>query len=121
MKGFISMYFSEPIRSQNNIRLCWINFEDEDSLKDSLDKLSAEKLSYQSIVDINKKFINTEGFKFFPIKSEALKTKKLNITPMIDASRITEDIVLTKKLIEKLDKAMDIEVSAYDLSINQLH
>lgn len=105
-QGFLSMYLSEPIRSQNNIRYCWVNFEDEKSLQNAIENISRNKPLFLDAFN-NKQ---QECFKLNPTKSDPLNTKKIKVTPLIDANRLPEDIIITKKLIEKFDALRGINV-----------
>lgn len=111
MTGFLSMYLSEPVRSQNNIRYCWINFENNSNVISAIEKLSKEKIAIDSAHITSSKHYRMEYFSLHPVLSEPLKTRKINITPPIDANRLSEDIIITKKLIEKYDQARGITVS----------
>jgi hypothetical protein len=100
LNGFVGICLSEPIKSQNNIRYCWVSFDSEDSLN-----AAQEKIQNASIAR------NGYEYKLNPIKSRSLGAKKITVTPPLFAERIQQDLFTSKELIELLDKKREIEVS----------
>ena len=92
LQGFISLYFSEVFRNQNNNRYCWIRFDNEHNLQAAIESLSKNQI---------------EKVRLNPIRSKS-EQNKINITPPLFSSREQIDIDFTKELIHKYDKKRNI-------------
>ena len=102
LDGFIGMSLSEPIKCQNNIRYCWIKFENEENLSNAIENLSDKILNITNSKE--------DVYKLNPIISKSIGLRKLNITPPLFEERILEDLSLSKNLIDILDKKKNISV-----------
>lgn len=94
--GFLSFSVSEPLRNQGYSRFCWITFDTEENCELAREKLSGVQVS--------------GDYKLNPIRSKSSSTKKIRVCPRLFSSRISEDIILTGKLIDQLNKENFIEV-----------
>lgn len=99
LEGFVGLCLSEPLKNQNNIRYCWATYDNEKNMLSALDKLSNTTIS-SNFVD----------YKLNPIVSKYLGCKKINVTPPQFDDRLQEDLVVSKQLIEALDRKRDINV-----------
>lgn len=104
--GFISLSLSEPIKTQNYSRFCWLSFENEEKCENA----------YEILKDFA---INAE-YKIHPNKSKSTTIKKIRLTPPLFDERVDEDLESTRKLIQIFDKDKEIftnsifdEISSY--------
>ena len=87
--GFISLSMSEPLRSQDFVRYAWVTYDSDENLEKSKTIL--------------------EKFYSNPVKSVSTTQKSVKVTPFLSKGSITRDCALSKKLIEVLDQAKEIE------------
>ena len=93
--GFIALSLSEPIKTQNYYRFCWLSFENEEKCD----------LAFTILKD----HAITSDYKMHPINSKSTSVKKIRLTPPLFEERIDEDLENTKKLIEIFDQDKEIE------------
>lgn len=97
LSGFMMISFSEPIKSQNFVRYCWVTFDNEDNLEAAYEALSDQKIN----VD----------YRLNPIKSKSTTIKRIRVNPPQFDERTAEDLDLSKSLIAIFDKDKEIEVT----------
>lgn len=92
--GFVSCSLSEPIKSQNYARFCWITFENEEKCDLAYDILRNCNIGYE--------------YKMHPSFSKTSTIKKIRVTPPLFDDRLNLDLELSKNIIELLDNEKSI-------------
>jgi hypothetical protein len=96
IRGFMSLYISEPIKRENFIIYYWASFDCEFNFEKALQILSHYKVN-------NEYYLN-------PIKSKSNSIKKIRLTPRLFEDRIEKDLKYSKSLMEIFDEEKEIKV-----------